>query len=306
MVEWAMASYNARIWPCGPRLLRFIVTVMMVASSPFPAVTLAASTRGQSQPDLEAFDQGFQKGQDEFNRQQYLAAARVWTGAAEQLPEDKENKENRRGIYEYIAEAYEKELDRGIDDATLREGLAVLDAYAEAFTAAHPSDALSEHVARTRLKFRTQIAEIEEERLGREKVQEQPAPAPAPAPIAPGRVSSKPWRGLAIGGGVAIAGSIATLGMFAAGLAGAKSAEAKVEDPARGCDLDELVGECADLDRQGRTSNAIGVTGLIATPLLLSAGITMLVIAMRRKKSNKTIAPMFSPSMAGVVWEQRF
>jgi hypothetical protein len=280
--------------------------LMMVASSLLPAVSLSAPARGQPSPELAAFDQGFQRGQEEFNRQKYLEAARTWTGAAGQLPENKEHKENRRAIYEYIAEAYENALDGWPDDAILREGLAVLDAYAEAFTTAHPSDTLPEQVMKTQLTFRNRLTKIEAEQLEREKTQEQPASAPAPAPSDPREASSKPWKGLAIGGGVAIAGGLGMLGMFAAGLAGANSAEAKVEEPARGCDLDNLVGECADLDSQGRTSNAIGVAGIVAAPLFLSAGITMLVIAMRRKKSNKTIAPMFSPSMAGLVWQQRF
>lgn len=282
-----------------------MVMVAVAVSSLHPGVPIAAPATKEPAPDMAAFDQGFRKGQDEFTIRRYVSAARIWIGAAQQLPEVEEHKENRRAIYEYIAEAYEKALDEVADEALMREGLAALDAYAETFTAAYPSETLPEHVVKAQLAFRTRLAESEAERQEREnlsKPQEQPALPPTPAPSDQIKPLSKPWKGLAIGGGIAVAGGAAMLGMFAAGLAGAKSAESWVED---NCNVD-LVGECANMDREGKTSNAIGVAGIVAGPLLLGAGITMLVIAMRRKKSSKMIAPMFSPSMAGLVWQQRF
>lgn len=282
-----------------------MVMTVVTASSLQPGILLAASATQQPAPDLQAFDRGFRSGQDEFNRHEFLAAARVWTGAAGLLPEADEHKENRRAIYEYIAEAYEKAIEGGAKDDVLREGLAILDAYAAGFTAAHPSDTLPEHVTKTRLLFRTRIDESEAERMRREKPPD-PVPVVVTPPPEPVRPPPKPWKGLAIGGGVAVAGGVAMLGMFGAGVAGAKSAEAKFDDPANACDLNNPMGECVDFNSQGKRSNAVAVAGLITAPLLLGAGVALLVIASRRKAKRTVLAPLFSPSMAGVVWQQRF
>lgn len=282
-----------------------MVLMVAVASSVGPGISLAAAAEvQQAAPDLAAFDRGFRAGQEEFNRQKYLDAARVWTSAAESLPETDEHKENRRAIYEYIAEAYEKALAGAGDDAIMREGLSILDAYAEVFAAAHPTDTLPEHVMKTRLVLRL--------RLAKGAAQRQPQALPPDPPPAPGAVSTRvgppprPWKGLAVGGGVAVAGGAAMLGVFAAGLAGGRSAEAKFDDQANVCDLNEPVGKCAEFDAQGKTSNALAVAGIVAAPLLLGAGIAMLVVAARRKQPRMALTPTFSARMAGFAFVGSF
>lgn len=298
-----MVNDVARIRPRGPRPSRLVIMLVLVASFLRPAVPLAAPA---AKPDLAAFDRGFRKGQDEFNRQNYLEAARVWSAAAGKLPEAEEHRENRRAIHDYIAEAYEKALGDNADDVLFREGLAVLDAYVDSFKAAYPGETLPEYVTKTRLAFRTLMNEREAERKRRAQAEENTTAIPVSTLREPPRPARKPWKPLAIGGGVAVAGGAAMLGMFAAGLVAARSAASSFDDPANACDLDNIVGECADINRQGKTANAIGVIGYITAPLLLGAGITMLVVAMRRKKSSTVIAPIFSSRMAGFVLEQRF
>ncbi len=281
-----------------------MVIVATVASSVRPGISRAAAEFQRAAPDLAAFDRGFRAGQEEFNRKKYLDAARVWTNAAESLPETDEHQENRRAIYEYIAEAYEKALAGGGDDALMREGLSILDAYAEVFAAAHPTDTLPEHVIKTRLVFRIRLAKGAAQRQ-----QQALPPTPPPAPIATStRVGPppRPWRGLAIGGGVAVAGGAAMLGVFAAGLAGGKSAESKFDDQANACDLNEPVGKCAEFDAQGKTSNSLAVAGIVAAPLLLGAGIAMLVVSVRRKHSRMALTPTLGPRTAGLTFSGAF
>lgn len=283
-----------------------MVMAAVVASSLPPGPVRGAPAAPLTAPDLGAFDRGFRTGQDEFNQQKYLEAGRVWTNTAGLLPETDEHKENRRAIYEYIAEAYEKAVALGADEAVIREGLTILDAYAAVFASAHPADTLPEHVTKTRLNFRTRLDESEAERLRREKasvVPPPPAPVVAPGPVRP---PPKPWKGLAIGGGVAVAGGAAMLAMFAAGVAGAKSAEAKFDDPSNGCSLNDLAGECAAINSQGKTANQVAIAGLVTAPLLLGAGIALLVIATRRKAKRTALAPVFGANVAGVVWQYRF
>ena len=282
---------------------------MIVASTAPPGVSLAAPPQKKPEVDVAAFDRGFRSGQDEFNREKYLDAARIWTGAAGLLPETEEHKENRRAIYEYITEAFEKAVEGGINEDVVREGLAILDAYAEAFTAAYPAESLPEHVAKTRLKFRTRLEESEAERQRREKAQEELRPAPKPRPpppIVPPPPVPKPWRGLAIGGGAAIAGGGAMLGMLFVGLARARSAESQFDDPTNACDVNNPVGHCADIDQKGKAGNRMVVAGIVTAPLLVGAGVALLVVATRRKSGRSAFVPALHPHMAGLVWQTRF
>jgi hypothetical protein len=97
------------------------------------------------------------------------------------------------------------------------------------------------------------------------------------------------------------------LAVFGAGFSRAKNAEASFDDPANACDLDDIQGVCADFDQQGKSGNKLAAAGLISAPLLVGAGVALLVIAARRKSAaSRNLAPVWSPTMAGVVFEQRF
>lgn len=271
---------------------------LTVRAAPAPATVAAA--------DLAAFDRGFRAGQEEFDRKQYLVAARTWTRTAAQLPETEEHRDNRRAIHEYIAEAYEKAVaaETADPDAVVREGLGVLDSYSEAFTAAYPQETLPEPVTRVQQAFRARVAAAAP---ASEPEAAKPQPLPPPAATEPARPPSKPWKGLAIGGGVAIGGGAAMLALFAVGAARGRSSEAAFDDPANMCSLADPTGECADINAQGRRANAMSVAGIITAPLLLGAGAAMLVIAARRKKpSNTALAPALGRGLLGVVWQQRF
>ncbi len=314
MLERGMSGSAARTRPWVTNMPRRMVLIVAVASALQPGIAAAApatsttsttssTTASQTAPDLVGFDREFRAGQEQFNRKQYREAAKVWLGAADLLPETEEHKENRRAIYEYIAEAYEKAIAGEADEHVMREGLEILDAYAETFAAAYPADSLPEHVAKTRLDFRTRIDEFEAERRRSQRVA-APPPVAATRPVPP---PSKPWKGLAIGGGVAVAGGAAMLALFAAGLAGAKSSESQFDDPANACDLAQPAGKCVDINSRGKAANGMAVAGLVTAPLLLGTGIALLVLATRRKSANRSaMAPMFSRNMAGLVWQHRF
>jgi hypothetical protein len=284
------------------RCLRCLVLVSVTCSWSLPVARAAPAEVGQT-PDLAAFDRGFRAGQEELERGEYLVAARSWTRAAGLLPESAEHKENRRAIHEYIAEAYAKAAEAGIDDETAREGLAALDAYAAGFAAAYAQESLPPLVEQVRTSFRARLEASERAAAEAARAAVVEAPPPEPAPVRP---PSRPWKGLAIGGGLATAGGAAMVAMFAVNAAWSRSATAAFDDPAKMCDLDALAGECADIDARGRRTNATAIAGLVAAPLLLGAGIAMLVLAKRRKASNTALAPALGPGMAGLVWHQRF
>lgn len=275
-----------------------------------PPLAHAASAPASASPDLTAFDRGFRAGQEEFERREYLTAARTWTRAAALLPEGAEQKENRLAIYEYIADAYEKAVIERSYETTMREGLAVLDAYMDDFAFAYPNDAKSSRVEAVRSSFRAKLAAGEEARMRVAKVP-QPAPQqaasvpaeqPEPAPPPP----AKPWRGLTIGGALAVGGGAAMLTMFGVGAARARSATTAFDDPENNCQLGMLTGDCADIDAKGRRANNMAVAGLITAPLLIGTGAALLVLGTRRKSKAAAVVPVLGRGTVGLSWQGRF
>ncbi|MFZ6181100.1 hypothetical protein [Nannocystis pusilla] len=268
-----------------------------------PAVAVAAPAPAD---ELVKFDLGFREGQEQFNRGEYLAAARTWSAAVEPLRESPDHKDNRAAVYGYIAEAYRKSVQNGAGLDIVREGLAVLDRYAEQFTAAYPGEALPAPVVETRDQFRAAsdaavapaepAAEPEPERPS--SVPSDPIDAPAPA---------RPWRGLTIGGGVSLGLGLASLGMFVGGFVRARAAERQYDDPVNACPPSDPTGECAQIDGRGRSSSAAATVGVILAPALLAAGAAMLAVGLKRRAADQwAVAPTFGPRSAGVTWVLRF
>lgn len=266
-----------------------------------PAAGRAAPKTG---PEVAAFEAGFQAGQAQYDAGEFLAAARTWKQAAAELPQAPEHRANRAAIHDYMAEAYEKSLEAAADEAVVREAVATLEAYEAGFRAAFPGEAVSPKLAAALERLRGQLRAIEEAAK-----QQEPEPAPAPKPAEP-KVEpprGKPWRGLAAGGGVALAGGAAMLGLFAFGYSRTSRLEDEIEDPALGCRADMLSGECGDLQDRGKSANAMAVAGLVLGPALLGAGVAMLVVAAKRKKTaTQALAPRLGRGFAGVQWQLRF
>jgi hypothetical protein len=273
------------------------------------ATPVARDATASPAPDLSAFDQGFRAGQNEYDRRDYLTAARTWTRTADLLPEAAEHKDNRAAMYEYIADSYEKAVVDRSYEATMRECLAVLDAYAEGYAAAYPGEAVPERVEVVRASFREKLAVGEAARRRFGTVDGDPR-APSKPPVvttAPTQSPpARPWRGLTIGGAVGVGSAAAMLTMFAVGAARARSATREFNDPANECGVPMLSGECSAIDARGRRANALAVAGLAAAPLLLGAGVAMLVVGARRKAKATSLVPTLGRGMVGLVWQRRF
>ena len=250
--------------------------------------------------DLRGFEAGFAAGQQQFDRGEFLEAARTWAAAAALLPETTEHRSNRAAIHEYMADAYERALAGSEDPELLREGLAPLDRSAEQLAAADPAAALPGPVVTVREDLRARL-----ERLA------APPPVVAPEPVAkpepsPAPPPSRPWKGLAAGGGVALAGGVAMLSLFAVGFTRARARTKEFDDPARGCALPGPEGECAEIYSAGKSANTLAVVGLVTAPLLVGAGVAMLVVATRRRGTTQALTPTLGRGFVGVSWERRF
>lgn len=278
-------------------LLRGVIAASLVV----PGQAIA----GPAGPDLKAVERGFARGMESFQRDDYPGAIKTWLAAAALLPETVEHRGNRVALYELVAQAYQKEMaqvkgDAAASEATAREALATLNAYMQGFTAAYPSEPLPLPVTEVQAQAREVVAAAE---AAKPKDDE----TPAPEEDEPEPVQTKPWKPLAIGGGVALAGGVAMLAVFGVGLARAKEFEGQFDDPANMCALGALDGACADIDRQGRSGNKLATVGLVTAPILIGVGAALLAVAFKRRSAGtRSMAPVWSPAMAGVVFQQRF
>ncbi|WAS91660.1 hypothetical protein [Nannocystis punicea] len=258
--------------------------------------------------DLVKFDIGFREGQEQFNRGEYLTAARTWAVAVERLRESPDNKDNRAAVYSYIADAYRKSVNNGAGIDIVREGLAALDGYAAQFGEAYPGEALPPQVAETRDQFRAASEAIDA--AAQPKDPAPPATPPGPSAPVDAPPPGKPWRPLAIGGGVSLGLGLASLGLFAGGLVRVGEAERQYNDSANACPLDPkaATGACAEIDADGKSANAMAAVGLVLAPALLGAGAALLAIGLKRRAAAKrvVVAPTFGPRSAGLTWVLRF
>lgn len=282
-----------------PGLLVWLACASLALGVPRPAAAEPPAD------DLVAFDRGFREGQEQFNHGEYLPAARTWAAAATRLHESPDNKDNRAAVHDYIAEAYRKSVRNGAGEDIVREGLAVLSAYADEFAAAYPGETASPQVIAARDEFRAKLAAAEAARRPVEAPVEAPPveasrPVEAPPP-------AKPWKPLTIAGGAVLGVGVATLGLFVGGLVRARQTERQYDDPRYDCPPSNPTGSCAEIDRYGRSMSTVATVSLIAAPLLLGAGAAMLAIGLKRRAAgNVSVAPLLGPRSAGLVWELRF
>ncbi|HEY0135951.1 MAG TPA: hypothetical protein VGB85_17820, partial [Nannocystis sp.] len=155
-----------------------------------------------------------------------------------------------------------------------------------------------------------QLADAEAAQLNPKPVEPgdsgEPLDAPAPSDPAPG---GKPWKGLVIGGGVAIGLGLGAVVL--AGVGGVRGArfDAKFDDPANMCVLDDQSPRCKEFFDAGNASNAMAIAGGIAAPLLVGAGVALLVVGLKRRSAGReatSLVPTLAPGFAGFTLSGRF
>lgn len=261
----------------------------------------------RSTTDLGAVELAFIKGQQLFDRGDFKSAARTWGDAAALLPGTPEHRANHRALLEKIAMAYDKELRR-VPDAMLARGiLVVLEAHAQRFHSSYPSEPPIAALDETRRGAQAIVDAIARDEAARRaaiplKTIAPPSPRPLPPPARERR--RLPWKGLAIAGGITLGASAALLTMFVVSASRARAYQQLFN--ARVCHFGEPDALCAELFERGKAENAPAVAGLATGPLLLGAGVAMIVLAVRKKASPSKLAPMFNPHMVGITWSRNF
>lgn len=268
------------------------LALLLVASLAVPRAALAAPAAD----DVPAFEAGFAAGQASFDRGAYLEAARTWIGAAEKLRETTANRENRAAVYELAVDALARGLTTEATTAELREAAGALDGYCEGFTRAYGTETpIRAKISAARDDLKTRLAEAE----ARDAAARPPDPEPDPPPVKdPPKPAGKPWKGLAIGGGVLLGVGLAGVALGAVGGARGRASERDFE--AKGCTRKMLTPECAALVSDGDAANRLGIVGGVVGGVLVAAGAALLAIGLLRKRSAaQAWAPTPGPGQVG-------
>lgn len=281
------------------RVLSILTALALLAPSP------AFAAPADDPKALAAFEAGFNDGQAKFDRGEHLEAARTWIAAAANLKETTAHRDNRAAVYEYVVDAFNRGLENETRPEALREAAAALDAYCEGFTRAYGTETpISPKIVAARDDFKQRLAAAEAANPAEPgpPVDEPEGPdEPEPAPLPDGQPGGpKPWKGLAIGGGVMIGLGVAAGVVGAVGGARGKSLTAQFDDPANMCELDMPSPSCKDLLDRGNAADAMGIAGAVMAPLLLGTGVALLVVGLKRRGQPTTaFTPALAPGFAG-------
>lgn len=203
--------------------------------------------------------------------------------------------------------AYDKELRRAPDTMLARGVLAVLESHAQRFHGAYPSEPPVIALDETRRDAQAIVDAAARDEAARQAEMPlktiNPRPPRRSPPPAPKR-HQRPWKGLAIAGGITLGASAALLTMFVVSASRARAYQQLFN--ARVCPLGEPDEVCVDLFERGKAENAPAVAGLVTGPLLLGTGVAMVVLAVRRKATPPKFAPLFDAHMVGISWSRSF
>jgi hypothetical protein len=288
---------------------RWLPCFALVAIAVGPVLTTHAGPPHASS-EAAAIDASFREGQQQFDRGEFVAAARSWARTADTLTEDGDGAAHRAALYGYVADAYDRAQRTGVDRTTLDEGLTVLDAYLARHADAHPDKTPPDRIVAVRDALRAAVRAAEDAaKPVRAPAAPPAATAPPPRPPADDRPPAGPtappgWRGFAAGGGVALG-----LGATFSGLAIAGAVQADRSENAYilgDCSQSAPIDGCAELTAHGRAGNRLQIAGLVGAPVFVAAGIALIVLAVQHKASGRSrLSGAFGRS-TGIAWHIEF
>jgi hypothetical protein len=203
-----------------------------------------------------------------------------------------------------VVDAFTRGLQGEKRPEALREAAQALDAYCEGFTRAYGTETpLSPKIVAARDDFKQRLAEAEAAAAAEKPPVENPAEGPEDLPPPPPDElpEPKPWKGLAIGGGVMIGLGVGAAVVAGVGGARVSSLEKQVDDPANMCVISMPSPSCQDLLDRGKAAESMTIAGAVLAPLLAGAGVALLVVGLKRRSQPRTaFAPALAPGFVGL------
>lgn len=304
------------------RWLQVAVAVTLSVHGTRPAA--AAPSSGISQEAQDAYDRGLA----ERDAGQHAAAAREFASAYAQISVDQ--RELRAAVLFDLVEAHRAAFAAGGKRVGNEHPAAHLCAADRALAEFIESDQARKKGKRT--PDGTKAVELREEvrkEFGTAKAKESDLDCAAlelPRVVSEQPVAEEPAKGdgprepepkpvgdpkkLLIAGGVSAGAGLALLGLMVGGMVRGQRAEADGEALVKGMPL--LMSDdpaLRDLERRGRSGNAMAIVGGVLGSLALGAGVALLVIggrAGKQKQQAVAVWPVLSPQMAGGALRLRF
>jgi hypothetical protein len=290
------------------RARSFVALVVATTLSAPPATASASPAPLEvDRKALADFEAGFNEGQKKFDAGEYIDAARTWAAAAGHLKESARHKDNRQAVYEYVADAWTKGLEGSEDVGLLREAVTSLDSYCETFTVAYGTETpIHPKIVAAREDMRRRLGSAE---TVKPATPEGPGdPPPGDEPPRETDPSGPKWKGLAIGGGVALGLGLGLVVMGAVGGARSAKLDKQFDDPANMCDLNNLMGECKSLFDDGKTANQLTIVGGVLGGVFVVTGAVLLAIGLKRRAAarSQALAPALGPGFVGLTLRGSF
>lgn len=252
------------------------------------------------------------RAQQTYEASDFLGAADAWSQILEILPENRTNREERETTLLVALDAYMRAATpgpggpkEGLEQrvTTLRVGVATFDTYEKEYQRVYGSGAtVGLQAAETGAQIR---AQYEEARLLL-KPEPDPVPDPDPEPdTGTITVIEKPFEdkpsglGLIVGGSAVIVGGLGATSMIIVGATMTKRAS---RDSAKTMSDEEQ----AEVDRRGKTGEALIITGAVLGGLMLAGGATMLAFGVRRRIRYLAFSPSIGPAYVGASVGGRF
>jgi hypothetical protein len=250
------------------------------------------------------------RAQAEYETAAYDRAIESWTAAYAALPDSPESATYRPLILYNIARAREKLFSLRGDVTHLKQARALLEKFEAAIPEVYADDPAEGEAERE--KVRAKIAELDAKIAEAEgdRATEPTAAATEPVAAPPSTPEVEPQsrrdradpraRPLIAVGAVLVALGVAGFGGMGGALAVGEQAN-DIDDLAP----DDLAGRESRFDR-GRRANAAAIAMGVVSPLLLGAGVALLVVGAKRKGRAAAIAPVVSPRLVGASISGRF
>lgn len=317
LISDALVSSRAR-W------LQVAVAAALAVQSPAPAAAAPAS--GISQEAQDAYDRGLA----ERDAGHHAAAAREFASAYSQISGDQ--RELRAAVLFDLVEAHRSAFAAGgarrgnehpaahlcAADRALAE---FIEAEASRKKGKKTADATKAAGLREQVKKEFTAAKAKEAdldcaalelpRVGSDKpvVDDGPEPEPADGSREPQPKPVRDPKKLLIAGGVSAGAGLLLLGLMVGGMVRGDRAEADGEALVEEMPL-LMSGDPQfdDIERRGRSGNAMAIVGGVLGSLALGAGVALLVVGARASKQRRDVAvwPVLSPQSAGAGLRWRF
>lgn len=267
------------------------VTLVLASFAPTftPTLALAAPAEG-SDGDAESI---FRRGQAKYETADYNGAIELWTDAYALVDSTPENASIKALLIYNLAQAHVKAYELDEDAIHLKQAQQLLQSFRANLELLYEDEAqLAEETA----KVDQNLAEIDEMMAAREaeKTKAEDTPEAEPehepevgSPTDPGPTDEGPsgeGKPFLIAGGVAL-GLGAAFGAVAITGAVMGSGANDISDLAP----DQLI-EREDRFSTGRTGNALLIVGSVGAGVLVSTGIALLVVGIKRNKSRSNTA----------------